>query len=193
MTALTLYSDLVNSWILPFVFVLIVGIGYMRKVKVYEEFVEGAKEGFQVAVMIIPYLVVILGGIAIFRASGGLEQLASAIAMAIPESIFPSEMVLLALIKPLSGSGARGVMLDIFQQHGVDSFEGFLASAIQGSTETTFYVVAVYFGAIGVKRTRHVIPIGLAAELVAIVVATLLAHQMYRAPVAAAAAQMTGN
>jgi len=178
---IAVYSNMVNSWIIPFVFLFIVLYAYAKRVKVYEVFVEGAKEGFNVAVMIIPYLVVILSAIAIFRASGAMEFIARGINMVIPESIFPSDMVLLTLIKPLSGSAARGIMLDVFQRYGPDSFHGFLASAIQGSTETTFYVVAVYFGAIGVSRTRHTIPVGLTAELVAVIISTIMAHILFRA------------
>ena len=177
---ITIYSNMVNSWVIPFVFLFIVVYAYVRRVRVYEVFVEGAKEGFNVAVMIIPYLVVILSAIAIFRVSGAMEFIARGINMVIPENLFPSDMVLLTLIKPLSGSAARGIMLDVFQRHGPDSFPGFLASAIQGSTETTFYVVAVYFGAIGVSRTRHTIPVGLTAELVAVIVSTIMAHILFR-------------
>ncbi|MCX7718571.1 MAG: spore maturation protein [Candidatus Sumerlaeaceae bacterium] len=177
---ITVYSNLINSWIIPFVFLFIVLYAYVKKVKVYEVFVEGAKEGFNVAVMVIPYLVVILAAIAIFRVSGAMELIARGINLLIPESIFPSDMVLLTLVKPLSGSAARGIMVDVFQRLGPDSFPGYLASAIQGSTETTFYVVAVYFGSIGVSRTRHTIPVGLTAELVAVIVSTIMAHILFR-------------
>lgn len=174
-----IYIELLNSWIIPAVFLFIVAYAYARKVKVYEVFVDGAKEGFHVAVMIIPYLVVILSAIAIFRASGAMDLLASAIGYVVPPSLVPSDILLLAMIKPLSGSGARGVMLDVFGQYGVDSMQGFMASVIQGSTETTFYVVAVYFGAVGVKNTRHTIPAGLTGEFVGIVISIILAHVYY--------------
>jgi spore maturation protein B len=171
-----IFADTVNSWVVPLVFLFIVVYGYSRKVKVYEVFVDGAKEGLNVAFMIIPYLVVILSAIAIFRASGAMDFVARAVSFCVPPSVFPPDTVLMALVKPLSGSAARGVMLDIFQRHGVDSFTGFLASTIEGSTETTFYVIAVYYGAVGVKNTRHTIPAGLIAESMAVATAVLLAN-----------------
>jgi spore maturation protein B len=176
------YADLANNWVVPLLFLFIVIYGWARKVKMYEVFVEGAKEGFNVAVMIIPYLVAILCAIAIFRSSGALDFVAKLIGYVISPKAMPPEAVMLSLIKPLSGSGARGFMLDIFQRYGVDSYPGFLASAIQGSTETTFYVCAVYFGAVGVKQTRHTIPVGLFAEFVAIVVSVFVASLWYQAP-----------
>lgn len=168
--------ELINSWVIPMIFLFIVAYAYSRRVKVYEVFVEGAKEGFNVAVMIIPYLVVILCSIAIFRASGAMDLLARGIGYFLPPSIVPSDIILLSLVKPLSGSAARGVMLDIFSRYGVDSMPGFMASVIQGSTETTFYVVAVYFGSIGVKNPRHTIAAGLTGEFTGIVVSIILAH-----------------
>ncbi len=168
--------ELINSWVIPLTFLFIVSYAYARKIKVYEVFVEGAKEGFNVAVMIIPYLVVILSAIAIFRVSGAMNLVANAIGYLIPPSLVPPDIILLSLVKPLSGSAARGVMLDIFSRYGVDSMQGFMASVIQGSTETTFYVVAVYYGAIGVKNTRHTIPAGLTGEFTGIVVSIILAH-----------------
>lgn len=170
------YSDIINSWVIPLLFLFIVFYGYTKKVKVYEVFVEGAKEGFTTAVMIIPYLVVILSAIAIFRASGSMDFLARIIGYVIPASVFPPDCILLSLIKPLSGSAARGVMVDIFQREGPDSFPGLLASTIQGSTETTFYVIAVYYGSIGVKRIRHTVTAGLTGEAVAVVVSVILAN-----------------
>ena len=182
MPALILYSELLNSWLIPFVFLFIVAYGYARRVKVYEAFVEGAKDGFTTAVMIIPYLVVILAAIAIFRASGAMALVAQALGTIISPSVFPPDCILLALVKPLSGGAARGVMLDVFQRHGVDSFPGFLASTIQGSTETTFYVVAVYFGSVGVTRSRYVVPVGLLAEFVAVTVAVTVSNLWFTGP-----------
>lgn len=168
--------DIANNWLIPFLFLFIVTYAYIKKVKVYEVFVEGAKEGFGVAVMIIPYLVVIFVAIFIFRTSGCMDLLASALGFVVPANVFPPEVFLLSFMKPLSGSAARGIMLEIFQTHGVDSFPGLMASVVQGSTETTFYVIAVYFGAVNVRKTRYAIPIGLAAELIAIVVSAILAN-----------------
>lgn len=174
------YADLLNSWIIPLLFLFIVSYGYFRKVKVYESFVEGAKEGFTTAVTIIPYLVVILAAIAIFRSSGAMEIIAKGVAFVIPEKAVPSDIILLAFIKPLSGGAARGVMLDIFQRFGVDSFQGFMASVIQGSTETTFYVIAVYFGSVNIRKTRHSIPAGLCGEFTGVIVSIFLAHLWFK-------------
>lgn len=168
--------ELVNNWTVPFIFLFIVAYAYAKRVKVYEVFVDGAKEGFNVGVMIIPYLVVILSAIAIFRASGAMDMLARAIGYLLPPALVPPDIILLALVKPFSGSAARGVMLEVFQRYGVDSLHGFMASVIQGSTETTFYVVAVYFGAIGVKNPRHTIAAGLTGEFTGMVVSIILAH-----------------
>lgn len=166
-----------SNWIIPFVILAIVAYGYARKVKVYEVFVEGAKEGFTTGVMIIPYLVVILMAIAVFRTSGCMDFLAyNVIGRIVPDTIFPPDAVIMSLLKPLSGSGARGIMVEIFQRYGPDSFQGFMASTIQGSTETTFYVIAVYYGAIGVKRMRHTVGVGLLAEVVAVVCSVVLTN-----------------
>lgn len=172
---LKVVAQTINSWVIPAMFVFITAYAYAKKVKVYETFVEGAREGFNVAVSIIPYLVVILAAIAIFRAGGAMEIIAKGFGTIIPASIFPTDVILLTLIKPLSGSAARSIMLDIFSRYGVDSYTGFLASTIQGSTETTFYVIAVYYGSINVRKTRYTIPAGLLAELVAVIVAATLA------------------
>ena len=172
-------ADLVSSWLLPITFFLIVSYGYYKKVKVYETFVEGAKEGFNTAVMVMPYLVVMLAGIAIFRAGGVMGYFADVMNLIIPAKYLPSDIILLALVKPLSGSAARGVMLEIFQQYGPDSFRGFLASCVQGSTETTFYVIAVYLGAVGITKSRHIVVAGLSAELVAVTISTFIANLIY--------------
>lgn len=172
---LKVVAQTINSWVIPAMFVFITAYAYAKKVKVYETFVEGAREGFNVAVSIIPYLVVILAAIAIFRVGGAMEIIAKGFGAIIPASIFPTDVILLTLIKPLSGSAARSIMLDIFSRYGVDSYTGFLASTIQGSTETTFYVIAVYYGSINVRKTRYTIPAGLLAELVAVIVAATLA------------------
>lgn len=169
-------SELTSGWMIPLLILFIVSYAYVRKVKVYEVFVEGAKEGFGVAVMIIPYLIAIFAAIALFRASGALEYVAKAFAAIIAPSVMPAEVLMMSLIKPMSGSGARGLMVDVFSQYGVDSYPAFLASAVQGSTETTFYVIAVYFGSVGVRNTRYTIGVGLFAEFVAVAVATVLSY-----------------
>ncbi|MGI8907262.1 MAG: spore maturation protein [Candidatus Sumerlaeaceae bacterium] len=169
-------SEVLSSWIVPALILFIITYAYFRKVKVYEVFVEGAKDGFSTAVMIIPYLVTIFAAIALFRAGGALEIISNVVATVIAPTILPPEVIMMSFMKPMSGSGARGLMIDVFNQYGVDSYPGFLASAIQGSTETTFYVIAVYFGAVGVKNARHTIAVGLIAEFVAITVAVVLSY-----------------
>ena len=137
----------------------------MKKVKIYESFVEGAKEGFNVGVRIIPYLVAMLVAIGIFRASGAMDVVIALLAPASNLIGMPAETVPLAILRPLSGSGSMGLMTELMKVHGPDSFIGVLASTMYGSSETTFYILAVYFGAVGIKNTRHALPAGLIADL----------------------------
>lgn len=154
----------------------------MRRVNAYEAFVEGAKEGFQTAVTIIPYLVAMLVGIAVFRASGGLDMLTDGmrgLAVGMGWDTRFVDGLPTALMKPLSGSGARAMMIDTMSTHGADSFAGRLASIIQGSTETTFYVLAVYFGAVGIQRVRHAVTCGLIADLAGFIAAIGVAYLFF--------------
>ncbi len=149
----------------------------------YENFIEGAKEGFTVAIKIIPYLVAMLVAIGVFRASGALDYIFLGIShllniMGINADFVPALPV--ALMKPLSGSGARGMMVDAMKAYGPDSFVGHLASIFQGSTETTFYVVAVYYGAVGIVKTRYTITCGLLADLAGVIAAIFWAHVFFR-------------
>ncbi len=153
-----------GSWAIPMAIVIIVTAGMIKKVKVYEVFVEGAKEGFDVGIRIIPYLVAILVAIGMFRASGALDLIVNIIQPALSLIKFPAEALPMALIRPLSGSGALGVMTDLITTHGPESFIGRLASVMMGSTETTFYVLAVYLGSIGVRRSRHTLAACLIAD-----------------------------
>ena len=146
--------------------------GMRKKVNVYDSFIEGAKEGFQTAVRIIPYLVAILVAIGVFRASGAMDMLISGIQRAVEVSGIDSEWVgalPTALMKPLSGSGARGMMVDAMTTYGADSFIGRLSCVFQGSTDTTFYILAVYFGSVGIRYTRHAVACGLLADLAGII------------------------
>lgn len=145
-------------------------------VPVYESFIEGAKEGFNLGVMIIPYLIAILTAIGMFRASGGLEFLVGWIEPVTSVIRLPGEVLPLALLRPLSGSGAFGITAELVQTYGADSYIGNLASTMNGSTETTFYVLAVYFGSVGVHRYRHALWAGLAADMTG-VFASILAVQ----------------
>jgi spore maturation protein B len=139
--------------------------GLLKRVKVYEVFVEGAKEGFTVAIRIIPYLVAMLVAIGIFRASGAMDFLTIALNPITSLIGFPAEALSMALMRPLSGSGSLGVMTELMKVNGPDSFIGVLASTMYGSSETTFYVLAIYFGSVNIKRIRHSLPAGLLADL----------------------------
>jgi spore maturation protein SpmA len=158
-----------SVWIIPSLIFGMLAVGVARKVKVYETFVEGAKEGFQMAVMIIPYLVAILVSVGMFRQSGGLGMLVKWIGGLTQPFGLPAEALPLALLRPLSGSGAFGITAELVQTHGPDSYIGNLVSTMNGSTETTFYVLAVYFGSVGITRIRHAVAAGLFADLAGIV------------------------
>jgi len=173
--------DVASFWLIPLLLASFVLYGWTRGVNVFESFVEGAKEGFQVALRIIPYLVGILVAIGMFRASGGLDVLVRVLSpVTVPLGV-PPEVVPLAILRPLSGSGSLGVMSEILTAHGPDSFLGYLASTMQGSTDTTFYILAVYFGAAGIKKTRHAVPAGLIADLCGLGAAVLVASYFWRA------------
>ena len=153
--------------------------GLIKRVKVYESFVDGAKEGFNIAVKIIPYLVAMLIAIGIFRAGGAMDWLIFILKPITNLIGMPAEALPMALMRPLSGNGALGLMTDIMKVHGPDSFIGILVSTIQGSTETTFYVLAVYFGAVNIKRTRHAVPVGLIADVAGIMGALFIVRLLF--------------
>lgn len=166
-------------------FSIIIGFilaGVIRKINVYDAFIEGAKEGFQTAVRIIPYLIAILVAIGVFRASGSMDYLMSGLEntcrwMGIDSDFVPALPT--ALMKPLSGSGARGLMVDAMQAYGADSFVGRLACTFQGATDTTFYILAVYFGSVGVVRTRHAVSCGLIADLAGVIAAIFICYLFF--------------
>lgn len=168
-----------------FLFIIIIGFivaGLRKKVNVYDAFVEGAKEGFSTAVRIIPYLIAILVAIGVFRASGAMDYLIGGIESAVKLCGINSDFVgglPTAIMKPLSGSGARGLMVDAMTTYGADSFVGRLACIFQGSTDTTFYVLAVYFGSVGIAKTRHAVPCGLIADLAGIVAAIFICYLFF--------------
>ena len=176
------WMGLIGSAVILAVVVLFLAVGALRRVNVYDAFVDGAKEGFGVAVGIVPYLVAMLAAIAVFRSAGLMDLLMGAIAWAVAAFGLPTDFlpaVPVGLMKVLSGSGARGLMVDVMQTYGVDSFAGKLAAIIQGSTETTFYVLAVYFGSVGVKHTRHALPCALLADVAGLVVAVLVGYAFF--------------
>lgn len=168
-----------------FLFVIIIGFiiaGMRKRINVYDAFVEGAKEGFTTAVRIIPYLVAILVGIGVFRASGCMDYLIQGVAKLTELCGINSDFVgalPTALMKPLSGSGARGLMVDAMSTYGADSFIGRMACVFQGSTDTTFYILAVYFGSVGITRTRHAVPCGLLADLAGVLAAIFICYLFF--------------
>ncbi len=175
-------SNLVANLTLFSVICSFVILGLVKRINVYEAFIEGAKEGFSVAIRIIPYLVAILVAIGVFRASGALDFLVSGIgrmfgAMGLDTSWVPGLPT--AIMKPLSGSGARGMMLDAMKTYGADSFVGRLVSIFQGASDTTFYILALYFGSVGVKKTRHAVACGLIADFSGIIAAIFIAYLFF--------------
>lgn len=181
-TAMQRQSALLSNFILFAVIVAFLAGAWWRRVNAYEAFIEGAKEGFQTAVTIIPYLVAMLVAIAVFRASGALEDLAQGVKSIVAYLGWDTRFVdalPVALMKPFSGSGARAMMIDTMRVYGADSFAGRLASVLQGSTETTFYVLAVYFGAVGIRRTRHALACGLIADAGGLVAAIVVSYWFF--------------
>jgi spore maturation protein SpmA len=170
---------ILSDWLLPGLMLLIVLFGVGRQVKVYEVFVQAAKEGFQIAVSIIPFLVAILVAIGMFRASGAMDALVAVVGPFTSPLGLPAEALPMALIRPLSGSGALAVMTEAMKTHGSDSFIGYLVSVLNGSTETTFYVLAVYFGSIQVRVLRHTLWACLAADLAGISAAVAVCHLFF--------------
>lgn len=167
MDLVRLLIDYASAFVLPCIIVGFPLYGMLKKVPVYEVFVDGAKEGFSVAVMIIPYLVAILFAIAMFRASGALDFLMQGLRPVLALVHVPAEVIPMALVRPLTGSGSAAIVLDMIGQYGEDSILVKMAATMFGSTETTFYVIAVYFGAINVRKTRHALPAGLIADIFA--------------------------
>jgi len=176
------YSSIAGNGILMIIITLFMVLALTKKVNVYDAFIEGAKDGFSVAIKIIPYLVAMLVAIGVFRASGAMEFLIEGIKWFVELFTVRTEFVEglpTAFMKPLSGSGARGMMVEAMHTHGADSFVGRLVSTLQGSTETTFYVLAVYFGSIGVKNTRYALGAGLMADLAGIIAAIIISYMFF--------------
>ena len=164
---------------IPLIIFIFLGYGYVKKVKVYEVFVEGAKEGFNVGVKIIPYLVAMLVAIAMFRESGAIDILKIFMSPVTNLIGMDPELLPMALMRPLSGSGSLGVMTELMNTHGVDSLIGFTASTMYGSTETTFYVIAVYFGSVGIRKTRYAITGGLLADAAGLIAAVMICNAIF--------------
>ena len=169
----------IAAFILPLIIVLIPLYGIIKKVQVYEVFVEGAKEGFNIGVRIIPYLVAILFAIGMFRESGAMEFFMAALAPVLGFLGFPVELVPMAIFRPLTGSGSVGVLADMISTYGEDSLIVKMAGTMFGSTETTFYVIAVYFGAIGVRRVKYAVQTGLIADLAGIIASVIIVNILF--------------
>ena len=171
--------ETISVFIIPLLIVFFPLYGLIRRVPVYENFVEGAKEGFATAVRIIPYLVAILFAIGMFRSSGAMDKLTDWLRPPLAAIGVPPEVLPMAIVRPLTGGGSVGVLGDTIRAYGADSLITRISATIFGSTETTFYVIAVYFGAVNIKRTRHALPAGLIADLAAIVLAVYVVKWMF--------------
>ncbi len=169
----------ISLWAVPVLLVLIPLVGVIRKVKVYDVFVDGAKEGFDVAVKIIPFLVGMLVAIGMFRGSGAMDLLTAALRPVMSATGFPAELLPLAILRTLTGSGSLAFTTDLIKTYGPDSMIGRMAATMYGSSETTFYVLAVYFGAVGVKRTRHAVPAALIGDVVAAIATVAICYWMF--------------
>jgi len=173
------YIKALSILAVPALILIILLLGLWKKVKVYEQFVEGAKEGFRTSVRIIPYLVAMLCAIGMFRASGAMDMLTGLVAPLTNLIGMPSEVFPMAIIRSLSGSGSLGIMTDLAKTYGPDSLIGRIAAVIMGSNETTFYVLAVYFGSVGINRVRHAPLSGVFADIVSVIVSVLLVRAMF--------------
>ena len=171
--------DAISLWAIPVLLVVIPLVGLLRGVKVYDVFIEGAKEGFDVAVKIIPFLVGILVAIGMFRGSGAMDLLMAGLRPIVASTGFPAELVPLTILRSLTGSGSLAFTTDLIKTHGPDSAIGRMAATLYGSSETTFYVLAVYFGAVGVTRTRHAVPAALIGDIVAAIAAVIICAWMF--------------
>ena len=166
--------SLISLWFIPVLIAFILIYGTLKKVPTYESFVDGGKEGIKIAVSIIPFLVGMLVAISVFRASGALEYFMNFVKPVLEAIGFPPDIFPLAIIRPISGTAALGMTSDLIATHGPDSFIGRLASVLQGSTDTTFYVLTVYFGAVGIRKMGDALKVGLLADLVGIIAAIVV-------------------
>jgi spore maturation protein B len=169
----------ISRWAIPVFLLAIPVYGAVRGVKVYESFVEGAKEGFQVGVRIIPYLVAILVAVGMLRSAGAIDLLARTLDPLLRRIGMPAEILPLAILRPLSGSGSLGIVTELVKTHGPDSLIARMAATAYGSTETTFYVLAVYFGSVAIKKTRHAVAVGLTADIVSLIAAITVCRLVF--------------
>jgi spore maturation protein B len=178
--AIATFFNALSPLAIPFLLTFFPLYAAGRRISVYTEFIEGAREGFTITVRIIPYLVGMLVAIAVFRDSGALNLLKDLLDPVLNWFQFPSDLLPMVLIRPLSGSGSTAVLTDLVKQLGPDNILSYMAATIYGSAETTFYVVAVYFGSVGVTRTRHAIPAGLFADFVGVIASVLACRLLFR-------------
>lgn len=171
--------EIIAVFVLPLLIVLIPLYGMIKKVPVYEEFIVGAKEGFDIGVRIIPYLVAILFAIGMFRASGAMDWMIMLLDPVLSLVGFPAEVLPMAIMRPLTGSGSVGILVDMIQNYGEDSLIVKMAATMFGSTETTFYVLAVYFGAVNIRKTRYAVKSGLIADATGITMSILVCYWLF--------------
>lgn len=167
--------------ILPLMILIILAVGIFKKVPVYEEFVEGAKDGFTVSIKIIPYLVALIAAISMFKASGAMEWVTSLLGVILNKFSIPADILPIMITRPLSGSAALGLFSELAASHGADSFVTKMAAIMIGSSETTFYVLTVYFGSIGIKKFRYALLTGILSDIISIVLAIWAAHLFFPA------------
>lgn len=176
---MTKILNFISLWALPLILIIVLTCGLAKKVPLYEEFTEGAKDGFKVSVKIIPYLVAIIVGISMLRASGAIELIAQLLSPVLLKFHIPADTLPLMFVRSLSGSGALGIFSDIANSAGPEAYSTKLAAVMLGSSETTFYVLAVYFGAVGISKIRYALVIGLLADFVGIIAAVLVCNLMF--------------
>ncbi|WP_102027156.1 spore maturation protein [Salirhabdus sp. Marseille-P4669] len=169
----------VSTWIIPLIILLVLLAGTIKKIPTYETFVEGGKEGIQMAISLLPFLLGMMVSIAIFRASGAMEAFVEFLSPALHILGVPSEIVPLAVVRPISGTAALAVTTDLIKEFGPDSFIGRLASTMQGSTDTTLYILTVYFGAVGIRKMGDALKVGLIADLIGIIASIIICTYVF--------------
>ncbi len=171
--------NFISTLSVPLIFLIIVSYGFLKKVKLYEAFTEGAKDGLTTAIRVIPFLTGMLVAIGMFRASKAMDYLTMLLSPITNLIGMPSEVLPMALMRPLSGGGANGIMNSLFKKYGPDSLVGTMASIMSGATDTTFYILAVYFGSVNIKKTRHALSAGLTADIAGILAATIITNLLF--------------
>ena len=171
--------NIISLWALPFIIVLILTVGMVKKIPIYEVFTEGAKDGFKVAINIIPYLVAIIVAISMLRASGAIEMIANSLSSVLARLNIPADVLPVIFVRPLSGSAALGLFSDIATNAGATAYSTKLAAVMVGSSETTFYVLAVYFGSIGIRKFRYALWVGILADIIAAIMSIAVCSWMF--------------